>query len=595
MSNNGVLGSFFLLVSALPALGVEISGQRLFQRDCAVCHAKPVAGSRVPSVAALRKMSVAAILHTLKSGPMAAQGARLSAAEKSAVAGYLGVKAEAVPASGDSVCGAAPWKPQPTPADATSWGSGPQNRRFQEHGGLAAASVPKLKLRWAFGFEGATTIRSQPAVYGGRVFIGGPQGDVFALDARTGCQYWAAKAKSQIRSGVALAVAGGKTLALAGDAAGNLTAFDASSGAVVWSRKMDESPSAMVTSTPLVLDGKVYVGVSSREENEAETPGYACCTFRGSFAALNAADGALLWKTWTTAEPPTPRGKNKRGGNVVGPSGAGVWATPTYDALRKVLYVVTGDNYSDPTTDTSDALLAVSPADGHIVWKKQFSANDAFNVTCFRSDKSNCPDSNGPDHDFGSPAILVNLAGGKRALLLGQKSGVMHAVDPDREGAVLWEERVGKGGPLGGIQWGSASDGTKVYVALSDFTDAKSKGGLFALAVANGERVWQTLNEFCAGKSECKAAQSGAVTLIPGVVFSGSLDGHLRAYETGTGKVVWDYDATHEFQTVNGVKAAGGSFDGGGPVIAGGMVFAGSGYASFGGVAGNVLLAFSAE
>ena len=544
----------------------------------------------MPDMASLRKRTSTQILQALETGVMQSQGGNLTAAQRSAVAGYLGIAPVVTPRTiATNRCA-----PQPDWSASQgwdSWGGGPENRRFQANGGLPAADVPRLKLRWAFAVPNATAVRSQPAVSGGRVFFGGQDGNVYALDAKTGCTHWEAKIPSQVRSGIALVSLNGKTIVLVGDVTANVTAIDAATGTRLWSRKVDDNLYAMITSTPLVIGDRIYLGVSSREESEGGKPGYICCTFRGSAVALNLADGTIVWKTWSTSEPPSPRGRNKQGAETLGPSGAGIWGTPTWDRKRGLLYFVTGDNYSDPTTETSDALLALDPKDGRILWSHQYTSGDAFNVTCFAADKVNCPDSNGPDHDFGSSAILTDAG----TLLLAQKSGVLRAVDPDRRGYVLWEDHIGKGGPLGGIQWGPASDGKNIYVALSDVTVPGSAGGLFALSLANGERLWQTPNTFCGSKPQCRPAQSGAVTAIPGIVFSGSLDGHLRAYAANSGKIVWDYDTAHEFPTVNGVKGIGGSLDSGGPVIAGGMVFAGSGYGAFGSTPGNVLLAFGPE
>jgi polyvinyl alcohol dehydrogenase (cytochrome) len=222
-------------------------------------------------------------------------------------------------------------------------------------------------------------------------------------------------------------------------------------------------------------------------------------------------------------------------------------------------------------------------------------------------DKSNCPDVNGPDVDFASAPILVTLASGRRVLVAGQKSGVVHALDPDRDGAVLWSTRIGKGGTLGGVQWGSAADQSNVYVALSDLgrisltyttssdVDSKAGGGMFALRLDNGERVWYTPPAECGERPRCSPAQSAAVSAIPGVAFSGSVDGHLRAYSTTDGRIVWDFDTVRSFDTVNGVAARGGSLDGPGPAIAGGMLFVNSGYGNSGGIPGNVFLAFSVD
>jgi polyvinyl alcohol dehydrogenase (cytochrome) len=288
-----------------------------------------------------------------------------------------------------------------------------------------------------------------------------------------------------------------------------------------------------------------------------------------------------------------------------------VWSAPTFDEKRDVLYVATGDNYSDPPTATSDAVLALDRKSGKLLWSKQLTSRDVYNTGCDTPRQTNCPDTPGPDADFGQPPILVSLGNGRRALVIGQKSGMAHGLDPDKQGEVLWQTRVGKGGKLGGSQWGSAADGENMYIAVSDLEfsgmtpDSSSPqgfrvdlapdkgGGLFALRLATGAQAWSTKPVLCGDRKRCSPAQSAAVTALPGVVFSGSVDGHLRAYSSTDGKVVWDVDTVREYQTVNGLKANGGSLDGPGPVIAGGMLYVNSGYGQWGGMPGNVLLAFS--
>ncbi len=306
-------------------------------------------------------------------------------------------------------------------------------------------------------------------------------------------------------------------------------------------------------------------------------------------------------------EEPAPTKKNKIGTQLWGPSGAPVWSTPAVDVRRNALYVTTGDNYSDPPSRMSDAFVAMDLDSGKILWWKQTTPNDAYTSACRLPDKTNCPDSNGPDFDFAASPILVTLANGRRALVAGQKSGIVHALDPDRQGEIIWQTRVGRGGTGGGVQWGSAADGRNVYVANSDigrimltfsqFTDADPKqgGGLFALKLETGERVWFTPPAGCGDRPRCSPAQSAAVTAIPGVAFSGSVDGHMRAYSTADGSVLWDFDTVRTYDTVNGVPGRGGSLDGPGPVIAGGLMLFNSGYHTNGGAPGNVLLAFSVD
>ena len=269
--------------------------------------------------------------------------------------------------------------------------------------------------------------------------------------------------------------------------------------------------------------------------------------------------------------------------------------------------MTTGDNYSDPATRTSDAFMGMDLSTGKVLWSRQMSANDSYNVGCRMPDSTNCPASNGPDLDFSSSPILVSLPNGKRALVAGQKSGVVHAIDPDNQGEVIWQTRIGTGGSMGGVQWGSAADANNVYVALSDIgrvrltysqntdADPKTGGGMFALRLTDGKQIWRTAPGVCGDRPRCSPAQSAAVSAIPGVAFSGSVDGHLRAYSMTDGKIVWDFDTIREYKTVNGVAGHGGSLDGPGPAIGGGMMFVNSGYPTAGGTPGNVLLAFSVD
>jgi polyvinyl alcohol dehydrogenase (cytochrome) len=330
--------------------------------------------------------------------------------------------------------------------------------------------------------------------------------------------------------------------------------------------------------------------------------------------ALDSKTGRQVWKTYTIAQEPHLTGKkNKMGKPIWGPSGAGVWSSPTVDPRNNLLYLGTGDGYTEPAPPTTDAILALDLASGRIVWSRQLTAKDVFNSSCLIPPGLNCPEVPGPDFDFGAPPILRALASGKRVLIASQKSGVVHGLDPDQKGAVLWQARIGTGGIFGGIQWGAAADGDAVYAPISDMLlqlsetsrllsnagyipDPNIGGGLFAIKLATGERLWDmpSPGKGCKIKG-CSPAQSAAVSVIPGVVFSGSVDGHLRAYSAKDGKILWDYDTVREFETVNMVAAKGGSLDAGGPAIAGGLVFVNSGYGYFNGVPGNVLLAFAVD
>jgi polyvinyl alcohol dehydrogenase (cytochrome) len=399
-----------------------------------------------------------------------------------------------------------------------------------------------------------------------------------------------------------------------GDRSAVMYALNAESGELLWKVRPVEHLLATSTATPQFYKGVLYQGFSSLEESLAVDPNMVCCSFRGSVVALDAVTGRTLWQTFTVPGPAKPTGDGKS----QGPSGAAIWSTPTIDEQLGVLYVATGDNYSRPVTDTSDAVLAFDLNTGQLLWSRQLTKDDVYNGACNSRTRTNCPAKDGPDFDFGQPPILVQVRAsasdiGQRALVIAQKSGLVHALDPDAKGKVLWQSRVGVGGLLGGSQWGSAADNQRIYVAISDVAlrnvadtaapggrrltiDPKAGGGLHAINLKSGTIAWSARPAKCpAVQSICSPAQSAAVTAIPGAVFSGSLDGHLRAYSTTDGRVLWDFNTAREFPTVNGKPARGGSIDATGAAIAGGVVFIHSGYNQFGGMPGNVLLALSAD
>jgi len=573
------------------------TGVALYKQHCATCHEAPEPGSRIPVRSAMAKLPAASIVRALESGVMKQQGAALSPADRVALAKVLGSAEVTVNPASANPCPLNTWTPKTQPGDWLGWGNGDANWRFQSKPSLTAAAVPQLKLKWAFGFPGGTSVRAQPTVFAGRLFVGAQDGAIYALDAKTGCQHWSVTVPAPIRSAIAIGQVRGRWIAVAGDTAGTIHALDAQTGAPLWKIRPEAHPAALATATPVIHAGRIYTGMASYEESSATNRAYVCCTFRGSVVALDGKTGEVIWKTYTIDTEAKPGPDSKRGRPTMGPSGVGVWSAPTLDVAKGLLYVTTGDNYSDPPTPTSDAVMALSLDTGKVQWVKQMLANDAFNSSCTNPAKFNCPDSEGPDHDLGASAMLVTLPNKKRALILAQKSGEVHAIDPDQKGEVLWHARVGKGGVLGGIQWGISTDGQLAYAAVSDLgfgSRRKEGGGIYALRLDNGERVWQTPAPPCS-PDPCSPAQSAAITAMPGVVFSGSIDGHLRAYSTADGKIVWDFDTLQPFDTVNGIKAKGGSMDVGGPVISGGMLYVGSGYGQWGGKPGNVLLAFEAN
>jgi len=574
----------------------DVAGARLFQNHCAGCH-NGAPDARAPSPQTLRQRAAASILEVLANGSMRVQGATLSGPERREIAEYLG----GANLPGDPT-GAATGRCESRAtfrlaarSGWNGWGAGAENTRFQtaSAAGLNAASVPRLTLKWAFGFPDATSAWAQPTVIGGWLFVGSQNGSVYALDANSGCIRWVFSADGGVRTAISVGGRGGGAAVYFGDTAAKAYALDASSGKLLWKTKVEEHPLARISGAPALYRGRLYVPMSSYEESQGARPEYGCCTFRGSVAALDANSGKLLWRTYMISEEPQPRGQSASGTPLYGPAGAAVWSAPTIDAQRGLIYVATGNSYTGAAAPSSDAVVAVSLS-GKIEWVKQLFPNDVFISGCrAKSDNPNCADQSGPDFDFGNSPILVTLPHGKRALVIGQKSGIGWALDPENRGAVIWQYRAGAGGALGGIEWGSAVDDKRAYFAVSDIT-GPTPGGLHAVYLQSGARAWfappQPAN--CASQPRCNAAQAAAISVIPGVVFSGSNDGTLRAYSTADGAIIWQSDTNREFTTVNGVAAKGASMLGPGPVIADGMLFVDSGYGAFGGRPGNVLLAY---
>lgn len=583
------------------------NGAQLYNAHCAACHSSGVA--RVPPESALRSMSAAQVLATLQSGVMKTIGQGLTAAAQQAVASYLGTATPQAAANSPSAfCGARAQPLADHGSSWTGWSTDGANTRFQNaaEAGITAAQVPRLKLKWAFSLGAETEARSQPAVYGGRIFFGNGQGEVYALDAQSGCVEWMTKVDNGLRSGVAVGkTKGAGPVAVFFGAGPNAYALNATTGAALWKTRVAQHVAAMITAAPLLRDGSLYVSVSSFEELLAAAPGYKCCSFRGSVVALQAATGKQQWKTYTMATPAHPTVKDNKGVQMYGPSGGAVWSTATLDPARRLIYVATGDNYSVPATKTSDSIFALNPKTGAIAWSQQLTSGDVFNDGCAQPGNVTCSHPSGHDSDFGQPPILVSLPHGRQELIIGQKSGAIYAVDPSHQGKLIWTTQVGKGGPLGGTEWGSASDGRNMYVAVSDrrlksyaplLPDTTQGGGLWALSLSSGKTVWQAPPVAdCGQRTKCSPAQSQAVSAIPGVIFSGSDDGHLRAYSAATGTILWDVDTARAYKTVNGPAAHGGSLDGPGPVIAGGMLYVNSGWGEWGGTPGNVLLAYSVD
>ena len=599
-------------LSSFAASGQAPNGEALFAQHCAACHLNPVE-EKIPTRAAMASVAPNAIVESLTDGTMRIQGQPLSPAERVAIAELVtGRPVLAASARIDQgLCTAStPFLGSDSGSQWNGWGRDVRNTRFQrDAGGITAANVANLKLKWAFGIADVTQSRSQPAIVGGRLFMASQSGVVYALDPKSGCTHWTYRARAGIRTAVSVGPVGaanaptGYAIYFA-DAEARAYAVDASTGKELWVRKVDEHRAARATGSPTLHAGRLYVVTSGvSEETAASMPDYECCTFRGSLTALDATTGDVIWKTYTVEEPKR-RGTSSSGKPLWGPAGAPIWSAPTIDEKRGLIYAATGNAYADPPPRTSDAIIAFEMATGRIRWVNQIMP-DVWILGCgaplgggdatTAEDNPNCPEDVGPDFDFSASPVLVTLANGRDALVVTQKSGVGYLLDPERRGRVIWEYRWGRGSPVGGV-WGATVDGSRAYFAVADqLTEAP--GGLHAVDLATGQRAWYTPPQepVCTPGRGCSPAQSAALTSIPGVVFSGGADGAVRAYSSADGKVLWTFDTNRDFMAVNGVKADGGSIDGPGPVVADGMIYVTAGNGGIVGSPGNVLLAFGLE
>ncbi len=589
---------------AMPGFSQEAdTGEALFQARCAACHVEPEEGTHAPNVEDMALFTPNSIHAALVDGVMRLQATGMSDAEMRSVARYLTgseVSDINLEVTGNLCTDNPPLgNPQLYPS-WNGWGPDVRNSRFQSaaQGGVTADDLPRLRLKWAYGLPGEGQPRGQPAIVAGRLFVGNRAGALHALDAKTGCTYWTFLPRSGIRSALSV----GPILLSDGsegqavyfvDIRANAYAVNAQTGEQIWVRKVEDHPTVRGTGSVTLHNGRLYVPMTGvMEENTASDPDYPCCTFRGSISALDANTGEPIWKFYTVPEP-QPRGLSSTGVQLYGPAGVGIWSAPTIDDRRGLLYAATGNAYADPAPETADAIIAVSLDSGELVWVNQRTPEDAWIGGCnSETPNPNCPEEIGPDFDFSASPILTTTPSGRELLVVPQKSGMAYALDPNDGGALVWSYRAGAGSAVGGV-WGmSVGDGLG-YVAVGGYF-REGAGGIHGIDLDTGLRAWFTPPQplLCEPGAGCSATQSAAVTAIPGAVFSGAADGGMRAYSARDGELLWTFDANREFETINGIRANGASFDGPGPVVVDGMVYFLSGNAGFVGRPGNVLLAF---
>lgn len=484
------------------------------------------------------------------------------------------------------------------------WGGDLRNSRFRtaDQTDITADNVGDLKLKWAFGFPNAVRARSQPAVTHEAIFTGSQDGTVYALDTETGCIWWTYFSEAEVRVAPSIDTdaAGLPERLYFTDFNANVYAIDARTGAEIWKISVRDHPVTTLTGSPTLHEDTLYVPMSSTEVVSAFNPDYECCTFRGGIVALDTRTGERKWVFHTVPEP-QPTRINDAGTQMYGPSGAPVWSVPTVDEKRGLLYFGSGENYTAPTNELSDAIIALDLESGALVWANQTIAGDAWNGAC-GSTQSNCPEDRGPDFDFGAPPLLTTLPNGKDIILAGQKSGMVFGMDPDNAGETLWSVRAGMGGYNGGIHWGMSSNGETLYVGVADTpghhqTVGPPRHGVHAYDAETGEPIWSRIEDKLCDERRvrCFPAASSPVTATEDLIFAGALDGVMRIYSARSGDLLWSFDTLRSFETINGVPAAGGSIDSAGTVLIDDKFITNSGYDKFGLQPGNALLVFELQ
>ncbi|HEY5647568.1 MAG TPA: PQQ-binding-like beta-propeller repeat protein [Pseudomonadales bacterium] len=602
------------IVSSSAAAGdAPHPGLAVYQQHCAVCHDDPEQ-SRARTFDTLKRMIPSLVEYALTQGKMQAQGSALSETQLEDLMNFFRGQTRA---DNDWVAAAlCPGERREVdtrvPAAVSTFGFGPRNHRYlsAEAAGLDRGDLENLELAWTIAFPNITMMRSQPVVVGDTLFITPVDSEqLYAFDiAAQPCVKWVYEAEGPLRSSLTYGELprSGRHVLVFGGMDGRLHMVDATTGAGIWVRSLRLFRESIITGAPQLHEGRVYASISQFEIMVGADPEHECCKSHGAVAALDGETGETIWLTHTMpeAKPVRDRGDGRM---IWGPSGAPVWTSPAIDEKRGVLYVGTGEATSEPAHPHTDSILAVALDDGEIRWAFQATANDIFLAGCRRQGERspNCP----PEHsverdvDFGASVIIAELPDGRELLLAGQKSSDVWALDPDRQGQVVWHWNNGTGTANGGIHWGMAFDGEKVYAPISDPGRPRPgfvpQPGLYALNAATGELVWEyRAQPDCEGRQarlpycEFLYGFSAAATVIDRAVVQGSLDGHLRIFDAKTGALLFAHDTARDYQGVNGVAGHGGAIDNASVVAANGLLLVSSGYGMFGQPPGNVLLAF---
>ena len=584
-----------------------LPGKQLYIENCAGCHEAQV--YKAPHTTWLELMSPQVLYRSITEGIMQSQAAHLSDGDKQHIVEYITQMRLGDPNAGPEVAWCEDSASEFTELDESQlsgWGHDTRRYVSSEAAGFSRSQISDLELKWSFGFPASTRARSQPTIAMDAVFVGSQDGTVYAFDLETGCVRWTYAARAEVRTGITLGNRGPESTPTAyfGDIIANLYAVDANTGELIWQTSPDEHHSATLTGTPAFANGNLYVPVSSLEVVTAANPDYACCTFRGHVVAVDGNDGSMLWDSYAIPDAPSSVGTTSVGTDMMGPSGAPVWTSPTIDVEKNLLIFGTGENYSSPADANSDAVIAVALDSGERLWSRQTFPGDAWNVACMMADNPNCPEEDGPDYDQASSPLLVDIGEGKTVVVAGQKDGRVFALDWETGQSKLWEVKLGRGSIQGGVHFGMAADGTTVYVPINDMNDTRNgewldpetaRPGVSAVDAATGEVLWSHVqNNVCGeGRPFCDPGVSAAITATDGAVIAGHLDGVIRIYDGPTGDIIWSYDTTNPVEGTNGITATGGGMSGSGPALGAGHMVINSGYGLYNHEAGNALLVFA--
>ena len=597
-----------LIVRAITIDPETHPGNSLYQENCAGCHNGTV--EKAPATNWLEALIPQALFRTMNQGIMMEQSSHLTEEEKILIVEFLmkqnrsdfPEEAELNYCSANKVSFDLTEAPEPY-----GWGYNTSRFITKKSGGLDSSNITKLKLKWAFGFPYSQRARSQPLFALGSIFVGSQSGDVYALDLDTGCVKWNFTASAEVRTAIIMdewkngTIPSQRPYLYFGDIIGNAYAIDAQSGELIWKIKANNHPNSTITAAPAIFEDKLFIPISGLEVVAAFDDQYECCTFRGGILVVESRSGKQIWKQYSIPVPAKYHGKTSVGTKMYGPSGAPIWTSPNIDKKRRYVYIGTGENYSSPADDSSDAIIAYNIDTGEEVWRRQTLSGDAWNLACMAKDNPNCPEENGPDLDYSASSISIDL-GFRDILVAGQKSGVVYGLDPDN-GEILWSNALSGGGTQGGVHFGMASEGKTVYVPLHDMEQTNDgkiyedlKPGVHSVDAKTGELLWSKINpNNCGDIKFCDPGVSAALTAIPGAVIAGHQDGKIRIYDKEDGEILWSFNALREFESVSGVPASGGGFSGPGSAVRNGYMAMNSGYGIYYHMPGNALLLFTVD